>query len=49
MTDSILGRSEGFSKKLINFIPDRPGHDYRYAIDNSKVKEELGMEAKNAI
>ena len=38
MTDSVLGRSEGFSKKLIHFIPDRPGHDYRYAIDNSKIK-----------
>ncbi len=46
MTDSILGRSEGFSKKLINFIPDRPGHDYRYAINNSKIKEELGWKPK---
>ena len=46
MTDSVLGRSEGFSKKLIHFIPDRPGHDYRYAIDNSKIKEELGWKPK---
>ena len=46
MTDSVLGRSEGFSKKLIDFIPDRPGHDYRYAIDNSKIKEELGWKPK---
>ena len=42
IADTILGRSKGFSKKLIHFIPDRPGHDYRYAIDNSKIKEELG-------
>ena len=46
MTDSILGRSEGFSKKLINFIPDRPGHDFRYSINNSKIKEELGWKPK---
>ena len=46
MTDTLLERSKGFSKKLINFIPDRPGHDYRYAIDNSKVKAELGWKPK---
>ena len=46
ITDSVLGRSEGFSKKLIHFIPDRPGHDYRYAIDDSKIKEELGWKPK---
>ena len=26
----------------IQFVPDRPGHDFRYAIDASKIKEELG-------
>ena len=48
MTDTILERSKGFSNKLINFIPDRPGHDYRYAIDNSKVKAELGWKPKTS-
>ena len=48
ITDTILERSEGFSKKLIHFIPDRPGHDYRYAIDNSKVKVELGWKPKTS-
>ena len=48
ITDSVLGRSEGFSKNLIHFIPDRPGHDYRYAIDNSKVKAELGWKPKTS-
>ena len=48
MTDTILERSRGFSKKLIHFIPDRPGHDYRYAIDNSKVKAELGWKPKTS-
>ena len=28
-------------KKLITFVHDRPGHDYRYAIDNSLIKETL--------
>ena len=46
LTDTTLGRSKGFSEKLIHFIPDRPGHDYRYAIDISKVKEELGWKPK---
>jgi len=29
---------------LIRFVSDRPGHDRRYAIDGSKIKEELGWE-----
>jgi dTDP-glucose 4,6-dehydratase len=32
----------GVSKKLITFVPDRLGHDYRYAIDSSKIQSELG-------
>ena len=32
----------GLSKKLITFVPDRLGHDYRYAIDSSKIQNELG-------
>lgn len=40
--DKLLGRSEGASEKLITFVTDRAGHDYRYAIDSSKLKNELG-------
>ncbi len=29
-------------QKLIHFVADRPGHDFRYAIDSSKIKKELG-------
>ena len=29
---------------LIEFVEDRPGHDRRYAIDSSKLKNELGWE-----
>lgn len=32
----------GGSKNLITFVPDRLGHDYRYAIDSSKIQNELG-------
>ena len=32
----------GVSKKLITFVPDRLGHDYRYAIDSRKIQNELG-------
>jgi dTDP-glucose 4,6-dehydratase len=42
--DKLLGRKEGESKKLITYVTDRAGHDYRYAIDSSKLKEELGWE-----
>jgi dTDP-glucose 4,6-dehydratase len=33
---------DGDYKNLITFVSDRPGHDYRYAIDASKIKNELG-------
>ncbi|KAA3623113.1 MAG: dTDP-glucose 4,6-dehydratase [Bacteroidetes bacterium] len=39
--DRLLGRSEGTSKQLITFVKDRPGHDLRYAIDASKLQNEL--------
>lgn len=32
-------------ESLITFVPDRPGHDLWYALDNSKVKREIGWEA----
>jgi len=32
--------------KLINFVNDRKGHDYRYAIDNTKIKKELNFKSK---
>lgn len=33
-------------EKQIKFVKDRPGHDFRYAIDATKVKRELGWNAK---
>lgn len=40
--DDKLGREQGSSRKLITYIKDRPGHDRRYAIDASKIEDELG-------
>lgn len=42
--DKKLGRAEGESAKLITYVKDRPGHDRRYAIDATKIKNELGWE-----
>jgi len=42
--DRLLGREEGASDKLITFVADRAGHDARYAIDATKLKDELGWE-----
>lgn len=40
--DLKLKREPGTSAKLITFVKDRPGHDLRYAIDASKINQELG-------
>ena len=47
-TDSLLGYPKGKSKKLISFVNDRLGHDFRYAIDAAKIKNELGWTAKTS-
>lgn len=36
---SILGKDES----LIEYVPDRPGHDLRYALDSSRIRDELGF------
>ena len=40
--DEKLGRDSGTSEKLICYVKDRPGHDLRYAIDATKINQELG-------
>lgn len=43
--DNLKPKSDNSSyKNQIKFVKDRKGHDYRYAIDNSKAKKELGFE-----
>lgn len=40
--DAKLNRTIGTAEKLITYVKDRPGHDLRYAIDATKINEELG-------
>lgn len=42
--DELLDRAVGTSEQLITFVKDRAGHDHRYAIDTSYIKEKLGWE-----
>ena len=42
--DRYLGNPEGYSLELIEYVTDRLGHDARYAIDSSKLRNELGWE-----
>ena len=42
LMDEKLGNAPGTSDSLITYVKDRPGHDRRYAIDASKINQELG-------
>ncbi|WP_048086145.1 dTDP-glucose 4,6-dehydratase [Archaeoglobus veneficus] len=41
---SIMGKDED----LIEFVEDRPGHDIRYSLDSSKIRNELGWKPKHS-
>ena len=41
LIDEMAPQLGGNSRKLITFVKDRPGHDRRYAIDATKIKDEL--------
>lgn len=45
LLDEMLPKDASY-KKQIAFVKDRPGHDFRYAIDASKIEGELGWKAK---
>ena len=45
--DVRLSREKGSSEELITYVKDRPGHDRRYAIDSSKLKNELGWKPQH--
>ena len=42
IVDEELGIEKGYSDSLIHYVTDRQGHDLRYAIDSSKLQNELG-------
>ena len=45
MLDALEPPPRGARERLISFVPDRAGHDRRYAIDASKIERELGWKA----
>lgn len=46
--DSLQPRKESY-ESLLELVTDRPGHDFRYAIDASKIKRELGWEPEQTL
>ena len=44
VVDECLGRAPGTGRALITFVTDRPGHDWRYAMDPAKIERELGWQ-----
>ncbi len=45
LLDTIKPKKEGSYKDQITYVTDRPGHDFRYAIDATKIENELGWRA----
>jgi dTDP-glucose 4,6-dehydratase len=46
--DELRPTNDASRRSLITFVPDRPGHDYRYAMDASKIRRELGWSAQES-
>lgn len=46
LMDELKPRRNGHHADLIEFVADRPGHDYRYAIDPSKIEQTLNWRPK---
>ncbi len=36
----------GCPEEMIEFVPDRPGHDFRYCVDSNKIRREIGWQAE---
>lgn len=48
LVDEMAPRPGGSRRNLIEFVTDRPGHDFRYAIDCSRIERELGWTARES-
>ncbi len=49
LVDAALARPEGQGRDLIRFVEDRPGHDFRYALDVSLIRDELGWSPRHSL
>lgn len=49
LVDDALGRPQGSSRERITFVKDRPGHDFRYAMDFTRIREELGWTPQHSL
>ncbi|MGD9896500.1 MAG: dTDP-glucose 4,6-dehydratase [Candidatus Methylacidiphilaceae bacterium] len=50
LMDEIRPRPSGSScRDLITYVPDRPGHDFRYAVDSGKIRRELGWKPRETL
>ncbi len=49
LLDRTAPRKSGSYAELIRFVPDRPGHDRRYAMDSSKIARELGWRPRESL
>jgi dTDP-glucose 4,6-dehydratase len=49
IVDTEMKRQQGTSRALMKFVPDRKGHDFRYAIDCAKAKRELAWSASKTL
>jgi dTDP-glucose 4,6-dehydratase len=47
--DAHVGRPAGTSRRLITFVKDRPGHDFRYAMDFTRLEAELGWTPRHTL
>jgi dTDP-glucose 4,6-dehydratase len=48
LLDELHPKKEGSYREQITFVKDRPGHDQRYAIDASKINQELGWQPQES-
>ena len=44
----ILLAKLNLKEEMIEYVQDRPGHDFRYAIDSNKIKKELGYKIETS-
>ena len=47
--DDIKPRQDGSYSDLITYVHDRPGHDFRYGIDSSKIQDRLGWKPNESL